>query len=75
MTYTIHIAAAPEPQVQRCARCAAVLIDARGAMSLDGNGMRAYPTGGFVGVTDACSIQMDRDAREADEVRCDRATI
>jgi hypothetical protein len=40
-------------------------------MTMDGADMQAYPTGGFVGVTDACSIFMDRDARDADEVRCD----
>ncbi len=75
MTFTIHVAAAPEPQAQKCSRCSATLIDANGAMSLDGSRMRAYPTGGFVGSAPGCTILMDHDAREADEIRCDASYV
>jgi len=75
----VHIAGPIVGNVQRCARCGTVLIDSTGAMSVDGMGMSYWTDGGYVGIVEACddsrlnpvcSIAMDRDAFESDELTC-----
>ena len=73
----VHIAAEPEGPIQRCARCQEILIDLRGAMVLNGHQVGSWKPTAFVGVirgNPTCSFLMDRDALEADELRCDILT-
>lgn len=69
--FTVHIAGTIDAVgVQRCYRCGAILVDSRGAMSIDREGMSFWACGGFVGIGGACSVLMSRDAIEIDEIRC-----
>ena len=71
----VHIAAEPDGLIQRCLRCHAILVDARGAMAI-GVGtvsLGCWQPGGFVGVTEGnptVSNAMTRDAAAIDEIAC-----
>jgi hypothetical protein len=80
----IHVAADPIGPNQLCSRCGETLID---YLNSAGVGPVWSPswwrTGAFIGVTEmadgrktnpVCTILMDRDAREIDELRCDERT-
>lgn len=70
----VHIAGEPDGIMQHCARCPEILIDLQGAMVLNGHNPAWWRTAAFVGVVKGnptCSFLMDRDALEADELRCD----
>jgi len=44
----VHVADEPGELQQRCVRCGLVLVDATGAVSLDGVPMRTFPVGGMI---------------------------
>lgn len=67
----IHIAAVPTETQQRCMRCCAVLIDAKGAMRLDDLEGVPYAPGAFVGVIPGGSFVQEHDATGPDESACD----
>lgn len=71
----VHIAGEPDGLIQKCSRCGAVLIDARGAMVMGGGSIGCWQPGGFVGVTEGNpqqSVAMQCDASASDEYPCDR---
>lgn len=77
----VHIAAEPDGLSQRCLRCHAILIDARGCMTV-GAGTVTYgcwQPGAFVGVLElppvdgvsrSDSFQMTHDAATIYEIAC-----
>lgn len=74
----VHVAAEPEPQIQRCARCAYILIDVRNSAVMVSEGQPSvgcWGTGEFVGVIHGDPTQsfiMNHDATGPDEIACNR---
>lgn len=71
-TFLIHIAGPmSEEGVQYCSRCGEMLVDYRGAMVMNGSSpLTGYREGVYIGTSQSCSVVLDRDACEIDEVRC-----
>lgn len=69
--FTIHIAGPMVDGLQCCSRCGEVLVNYEGAMTPDpGYAIRGWREGAFVGSGPGCTVLMDRDAQEIDEIAC-----
>lgn len=67
---TIHIAGVADGATQRCTRCHTRIDAGDGCMTMDGKPPRHWEPGTFVGMGDGFAIQMDHDAEEPDEEKC-----
>lgn len=71
----VHIAGPVEGNVQRCARCGMVLVDAGEAMALDDARLAYWREGTYVGLFEGVrgagnQFFLYRDATGSDEVAC-----